>query len=314
MRTRVGFLVAMCGLIVGSCSGATVTTTTASDSTVDAFTFVGADGVESDTSDTSRIVALNGDLVEILFALGAGDRVVGRDLTATYPPEAVELPAVGLGRNLNAESVISLEPTLVIGDSQIAPLAAIKQIRQAGIPVVILNLEVALPGVSRKIATVAGILRLKAEGTALIAEVEAEVQLALDVAAQATSSPRVGYVYVRGPETLLMFGNGMPTHFLIEAAGGVDALGDIGVLFAQSLNAEELVAASPDVLITPTQGFEIIGGLDSFLALPGVLGTPAGMNGRVLTYDEALILGMGPRVGQALMELVLGLHPELVTP
>ncbi len=304
----------MCGLIVGSCSGATVTTTTASDSTVDAFTFVGADGVESDTSDTSRIVALNGDLVEILFALGAGDRVVGRDLTATYPPEAVELSAVGLGRNLNAESVISLEPTLVIGDTQIAPLAAIKQIRQAGIPVVILNLEVALPGVSRKIATVAGILRLKAEGTALIAEVEAEVQLALDVAAQATSSPRVGYVHVRGPETLLMFGNGMPTHFLIEAAGGVDALGDIGVLFAQSLNAEELVAASPDVLITPTQGFEIIGGLDSFLALPGVLGTPAGMNGRVLTYDEALILGMGPRVGQALMELVLGLHPELVTP
>ncbi|MDA2979557.1 MAG: ABC transporter substrate-binding protein [Actinomycetota bacterium] len=314
MRTRVGFIVAVFGLIVSSCSSTTVATTTPFQPAGSEFSFVGADGVESDTSDTSRIVVLNGDLVEVIFALGAGDQVVGRDLTATYPPEAVELPAVGLGRNLNAEAVINLAPTLVIGDTQVEPLAAIEQIRQAGIPVVILNLEAALPGVSRKISTVAAILGLNAEGETLISQVESEIQLALDVAAQATSSPRVGYVYVRGPEVLLMFGNGMPTHFLIQAAGGIDALGEIGVLFAQSLNAEELVAAAPDVLITPTEGFEIIGGLDSFLALPGVLGTPAGMSGNVLTYDEALILGMGPRVGQALMELVLGLHPELATP
>ena len=52
-------------------------------------------------------------------------------------------------------------------------------------------------------------------------------------------------------------------------------------------------------------------GVDGILALPGVSETPAGKNGAVLHYDEALLLGMGPRVGEALRQLVLDLHPEL---
>lgn len=273
--------------------------------------FTGVDGVESDVSDTSRIVVLNGDLTETVFALGAGDRVVGVDLTTTYPPEAVELPDVGLGRRLVAEEVLALNPTLVIGDTQIEPQTSIDQIRAAGIPVVILNTEVTLDGVIRKIRTVAEILGTVTEGEDLAAQVQGEIDAALELAATATRTPRVAYVYVRGPETLLMFGNGMPTHFLIEAASGVDAFGDSGVTFALPLNAETLVTASPDVLITPTEGFEIIGGLDSFLALPGISDTPAGRTQTVLTFDEALLLGMGPRTGQALADLIIGIHPEL---
>ena len=273
--------------------------------------FTGVDGVESDISDTSRIVVLNGDLTETVFALGAGDRVVGVDLTTTYPPEAVELPDVGLGRRLVAEEVLALNPTLVIGDTQIEPQSSIDQIRAAGIPVVILNTEVTLDGVLRKIRTVSEILGTATEGEALAAQVQGEIDAALELAAMATGTPRVAYVYVRGPETLLMFGNGMPTHFLIEAASGVDAFGDSGVTFALPLNAETLVTAAPDILITPTEGFEIIGGLDSFLALPGISDTPAGQKRAVLTFDEALLLGMGPRTGQALADLIIGIHPEL---
>lgn len=301
-------------MILAACSADSGEPTTTLPATSDDSTFVGADGVTSDISDTSRIVVLNGDLVEVMFALGAGDRVIGRDLTTTYPPEALAVPHIGLGRKLNAEAVIGLAPTLVIGDTQIEPLSAIEQIRAAGIPVVILDVEATLPGVSRKIKTVADILDLDDEGADLVRDVEAEVQEALDLVAQAADMPRVGYVYVRGPETLLMFGNGMPTHFLIEAAKGIDAFGEAGVTFAVPLDAEQLVAASPDVLITPIEGFDLIGGMDAFLALPGVSETPAGMTKAIITYDEALFLGMGPRTGEALMQLVLDLHPELAKP
>lgn len=301
-------------LFVVSCGDSPGNETASTVAEIASGQFESADGVITDISDTTRLVVLNGDLTEIVFALGAGDSVVGVDLTTTYPQEAADLPVVGLGRSLNAEKVIELAPTLVIADTQIGPPAAIDQIREAGIPMVFLRQESTLSGVSRKIETVASILDLEPEGEALIQTVQAEIDSALAVAAQATNTPQVGYVYVRGPETLLMFGTGMPTHFLIEAAGGIDVLGDNGVLFAQDLSAETLVTAAPEVLITSDEGFELIGGIDSFLALPGVSDTPAGRSRAIILYDEAEFLGMGPRVGQALMQLVLDLHPELSAP
>ena len=316
MRTTAIALVLAAAVGVGAC-GAGESGTQGSTSTVEATpeaptgSYEGADGVVSSIEDTSRIVSLNGDLTETIFALGAGDRVVGIDLTTTYPAQAAALPDVGLGRNLNAEAVIGLSPTLVIGDTQVEPITAIEQIRAAGIPVVILRAEVTLEGVIRKIGNVGEILDLPAEASALAEEVQAEIDDAVALAATATSEPRAAYLYVRGPETLLLFGNGMPTHFLIDAASAVDAAGDVGVVFAENLSAERLVTAAPEILITPEEGFEIIGGIDAFLALPGVSDTPAGRDGAVLTYDEALLLGMGPRVGEALRQLVIDLHPEI---
>jgi iron complex transport system substrate-binding protein len=316
-------LVVALSVIAPSCSSTSedpTTATTAELSDADAVsdagasqepTYEGIDGVTSSIADTSRIVSLNGDLTETIFALGAGDRVVGRDLTTTFPPEAEALPDIGLARNLNAEAVIALSPTLVVGDTQVEPEAAIEQIRAAGIPVVILQAEVTFEGVTRKIENMGRILGLETEAEALAASVQREIDDARALAATATSRPRVAYLYVRGPETLLVFGNGMPTHFLIEDANATDAAGDVGVVFAEDLSAETLVQAAPDILVTPEEGFEIIGGLDSFLALPGVADTPAGQNGAVLTYDEALLLGMGPRAGEALRLLTIGIHPEL---
>lgn len=309
-------VIAALGLVVVSCgsSGGTAETTTSTQPQLATGQFESADGAVTDVSDTSRLVVLNGDLTEIVFALGAGSSVVGIDLTTTYPPEAAALPDVGLGRNLNAEKVIDLAPTLVIADTQVGPDTVIDQIRNADIPVAIINQESTLEGVPRKIRTIASILGRENEGVALIDKVQKEINAALDVASGATSSPDVGYVYVRGPETLLMFGTGMPTHFLIEAAGGTDVFQENGVLFAQALSAEKLVTAAPEVLITSEQGFELIGGLDGFLALPGVADTPAAQSGMILRYDEALFLGMGPRVGEALMQLILDLHPDLSAP
>jgi iron complex transport system substrate-binding protein len=267
--------------------------------------------VATSIADTSRIVSLNGDLTETIFALGAGERIVGIDLTTTFPEEATSLPDVGLGRNVQAEAVIALSPTLVVGDTQIGPDAAIEQIRAAGIPVVILQAEVTLDGVARKIAAVGAILGLEQEADNLATQVQGAIDDALELASQASSTPRAAYVYVRGPETLLLFGNGMPTHFLFEAANAIDAAGEVDVVFAENLSAETLVTASPDIIVTPSAGFDIIGGLDAFLALPGIADTPAGRNRTIVTIDEALLLGMGPRVGEALEVLVRELHPEL---
>ncbi|MGI9585350.1 MAG: heme/hemin ABC transporter substrate-binding protein [Acidimicrobiia bacterium] len=308
MTFRVTALASLLLVAASACATNTEPSTTAA---AESDTYTGIDGVVASIADTSRIVSLNGDLTETIFALGAGEQVVGIDLTTTFPEAATSLPDVGLGRNLQAEAVIALSPTLVLGDTQVGPDSAIEQIRAAGIPVVILQSEVTLDGVARKISAVGEILGLEQAAIDLASEVDLAIDEGLALAATATSTPRVAYVYVRGPETVLLFGNGMPTHFLIEAAHAIDAAGEVEVVFAEDLNAETLVTASPDVIVTPTAGFDIIGGLDAFRALPGIADTPAGRSGRIVTIDEALLLGMGPRVGQALADLVRELHPEL---
>src|SRR6476469_4718844 len=82
-----------------------------------------------------RIVCVSKQMTEFLFALHLGNKIVGIDLTSTYPPETKNLTTVGYHRLLNAEGIISLEPTVVIHQGDIAPTSVMAQVQQVGIPV-----------------------------------------------------------------------------------------------------------------------------------------------------------------------------------
>ena len=291
-------------------SAAAITTTEA-----EGRVFVGADGVETTITDISRIVSLNGDLTEIIFELGLGDNVVGVDVTTTYPPEGAALndqgQTVGFAQQLTAEAVLRFEPTLVIGDTQVAPPEAIEQLREAGIPVVILETQTTLDEVETKINQVAEILDVPDEGAQLAERVMGEIDAARDLAAGDASDPRVAFVYVRGPQVVFLFGAGMATQAMIEGAGAVDAGVESGVFGPAPLTPEALVAAAPDVIVLPEAGLEALGGIEAFLAIPGVNDTPAAQNDAFLVYDEAYFFNLGPRTGRALDEFVQDLYPGI---
>lgn len=289
----------------------TSTTTQPTDGGAETVTFTGADGVVSTITDTSRIVSLNGDLTEIIFELGAAEKVVATDITTTYPAEAEGLPDVGFGQQLVPEPVLAFEPTLVIADTQVGPPEVLQQIRDAGVPVVVLEYQSELSGVATKIGQVAEILGLQEAGDELAGRVEGEIAAAEARAAAATTTPNVAFVYTRGPELVLLFGAGMPTSAMIEAAGGTDVAAAAGVFGAVPVTPEALVAAAPDVIVLPEAGLAALGGVEAFLAVPGVSETPAGETGSFLAYDEAFFFNFGPRVGQALDQFVTDLHPEL---
>lgn len=327
-RTALIALALATTVVLAACSSDADTTTTTSSGTPeetstsvaattpsDVQTFVGADGVETTIGDISRIVSLNGDLTEIIFALGLGDTVVGVDVTTTYPPEAAALndqgETVGFAQQLAAEAVLRFEPTLVIGDQQVGPPEVIEQLRGAGIPVVILETQVTLDGVETKILQVAEILGAPEEGAELADRVMGEIDAAIDLAAADDSDPKIAYVYARGPQVLLLFGAGMPTQGMIEGAGAIDAGAETGVFGPVALTPEALLAAAPAVIVLPEAGLAALGGIEAFLELPGVAETPAGQNEAFLAYDEAYFFNLGPRAGQALDEFVRDLYPGI---
>jgi iron complex transport system substrate-binding protein len=276
--------------------------------------FIGADGVATTVGDTSRIVSLTGDITEIIFDLGLGENVVAVDITTTYPPQAEELKSsganVGFGQALAAESVLRHEPTLVLGDESIAPAETIEQLRNAGIPVIILKYQTTLAGVEDKINQVATILGVPDAGADLARSVMTEVAEAQERAADADEQPRIVYLYTRGPSLLLLFGHGMPTQAMIEGAGAIDvgaALGEGAI----PLTPEALISVVPDVIVLPESGIEGLGGFDALLEIPGIAETPAGANRAFLAYDEAYFFNLGPRVGAALGEFVDDIYPGL---
>ena len=299
---------------------AAVTTTTAATTTTQAPTttaaaaviITGDDGVVSEITDATRIVSLSGDLTEILFALDAGDRVVAIDVTTTYPEDATAMPVVGFGQALAPEPVLAFSPTVVLANELSGPPEVIQQLRTAGIPVVVLATGGSFDAVGNKIRTIATLVGAVEEGETLATQVEAEITAATDLAAAAASTPRVAFIYSRGPQLMLLFGIGMGTNPMITGANAIDVGAESGVFGAVPLSAEALIAAAPDVVVLPESGLEALGGIDALLAaIPGLAETPAGEAGAFLAYDEAFFFNLGPRVGQALMQFVLDLHPEL---
>jgi iron complex transport system substrate-binding protein len=270
-------------------------------------TFAGADGVLSDTSDRTRIITLSGDLTEFVFELGAGDSVVATDLTTVHPDSAVALPKVGVGRFLSAEAVLKHDPSLVIGDTQTAPQSAVHQIRASGVPVIIMDVSTTFDIMYHKIDDLGAILGAKEAATALRSRLQAEIEAAGTAMESTADSPSAAYVYTRGPDVMLLFGSGMVSHPVIEAAGARDAGSSAGIDGSIPVTPEALIAAEPAVIIVPSEGLEALGGIDGLLSIPGIAETPAGINGRILAYPEGDFLTMGPRIARSIAALSVDL-------
>jgi iron complex transport system substrate-binding protein len=272
---------------------------------------------------TARIIPLDGDVAEVVFALGLGDRVVATDLSATYPPEADALPQIGYQRALSAEPILAFEPTVVIGTDVAGPPEAIEQLERVGVPVAIVPTPSGAGGPAAKIRAVAEVLGVRGAGERLAGEVDAAIAAATpdDPASSPAAGLRVAMLYVRGSAVQLLFGEGTGIDWIVEATGASDVADELGIVDTAQVTAEALAAAAPDVLLVTEDGLASVGGLDALVALPTIAGTPAAEHRSVLAYDAQLMLGNGPRTGEFLATLIddLGelrtrLGPDLEAP
>lgn len=270
------------------------------------------DGVDVTITDASRILAVDlyGTYAEIVFSLGLGDRVVGRDV-ATGFPQAAHLPVVsGTGHDLNLEAILALDPTVVLTDSSIGPAEVLDQLREAGVAVVQLDPARTLAGIDEHITAVAQALGVPEAGSELIARVDGELAEARQAVPAGTDAPRVAFLYVRGSAGVyLMGGPGSGADSLIEAVGGQDAGTAIGLDTPFTpITSEGMINAAPDVLLVMSHGLESVGGVDALVAMPGIGQTPAGENRRVIDVPDAELLSFGPSTSRTVLALAQALY------
>lgn len=265
-------------------------------------TVTSTDGVEVTVTDVSRIVVATGSIAEIVYSLALGDLVVGRDISTTFPA-AADVPVVTNGHDLNAEGVLSLRPTLVLGDTTTGPPEVVAQLRAAGVPVVLVDEAWTLDDVAPRMRAVAATLGVADAGERLLARTTADID---EAAANAALSPdlRVAFLYLRGTVGVyLIGGDGSGADALVEALGATDAGSEAGLGPFTPITSEALIDAAPDVILVMTRGLDSVGGIDGLLKLPGVAQTPAGRDGRVIAVEDGLLLNFGPRTGRVLQLL-----------
>lgn len=254
-----------------------------------------------------RIVSIGGAVTETIYALGAASSLVGVDTTSLYPSAARMLPSVGYARQLSAEGVLSLAPSLVIASDEAGPAAVLRQLEAAKVPVQVLAAEDNLAGVVQRTRKLATLLDRDDAGRTLVTQLQREAQAAGDkIATYPGKPPRVLFILAHSMSQLRVAGQKTAADAMLALAGATNALN--GFDGYKPLNPEAAIAAAPDVLLVTDQGLAAAGGIDGLLRAPGLASTPAGRARRVASLDALWLLGFGPRLPSAMLALADGLR------
>ncbi|BDZ41642.1 ABC transporter substrate-binding protein [Paraoerskovia sediminicola] len=270
-----------------------------------------ADGGEVTVTDTSRIIAVDlyGTLGEIVWSLGLGDQVVGRDASTAFT-EAADVPVVtGDGHALNVEAVLGLDPSVILADDSILTDATRTRLESSDVPVVLFDATRTLDGIEPRIEAVATALGVPDAGTELAERTAAEICAAVATVPAETGDPTVAFLYLRGGNIKLLFGPGSGADELLAAVGAVDAGTEIGLSREyEPITSEALIASAPDAYLVMSGGLESAGGVDALWAMPGVGQTPAGEGQRVVDVPDSDLLTFGPRTAATIVALSAALY------
>ena len=251
-----------------------------------------------------RLVSVGGAITETLYRLGVQDRLVGVDSTSLFPLEAQRLPGVGYARSLSAEGLLALRPSLVLATAEAGPPAVLQQLRAAGLRLELLELPHHIEGVLARTRRLGELTDRRASAEALALEIHAAWQQALPRVSG--RPPRVLFVLAHAPGQARLAGRDTVADAMIRAAGARNAFAEVSGY--KPINAEAVLAAQPDWILSTAQGLAAVGGLEGLARQPGLGQTQALRAGRVLAPDALQLLGFGPRAPQALAELVQAFH------
>ena len=256
-----------------------------------------------------KIVSLTPAATETLFALGLGDRVVGKvEDFSTYPEAAAKVPDVAKFGSVDVEKIVGLGADLVIaGGANFNPPASIARLRSLGVPVLVIF----APDVKTALADI-GLVGRATGRVAEAAAVVARIRSAFDAVSAATASLPKARVYYELDATNGYFGPA-PDYFgteMIGVAGG-DPLTS-GTNGVYTIEAEKILSFDPEVILLGDAAYGVT--TDQVGQRPGWSMVAAVRSGTVRPIDDVIVTRPGPRLAEGIRALAIAIHPGLVLP
>ena len=265
---------------------------------------------ESTPDEVTRIIAISGSITEIIYALGAEDKLVAVDSTSMYPVSALERhPDVGYMRALSAEPVLSVDPDVILAIDDAGPPEVLEQLQAVGVKILTIPDEPSIEGVYRKIRRIAGILGREQRGEQLISDMEREYRDVAIVLSEAETRPEVLFLLSFGRGAPLAAGRDTSAHSMISLAGGNNVMAQVSGY--KAITPEAIIAADPEIVVVLQRTFALYGDKEKLFALPELATTPAAREGRLSIFDGLYLIGFGPRTVSAVRDLAAEFHPDL---
>jgi iron complex transport system substrate-binding protein len=255
-----------------------------------------------------HVVSLAPSNTEILFAVGAGSQVVGRDEFSDYPEEAKSIASVGgsMGQ-YSAEAIVALKPDLVLV-AEINTPELVKQLEDLGLTVYYLKNPLTLEEMYTNLEIVGQLTGH--DVTELVDSLKARVAAVDEKIMPLSSRPTVFYeIDATDASKPYSYGPGTFGDLLIQRAGGVNlvTLASITDAYPQ-VSLEQIVATNPGIIILGDSMWGVT--VDSVLTRPGWEGLDAVKNNQIFAFDDNLVSRPGPRLVDGLEQLAKLLHPD----
>jgi iron complex transport system substrate-binding protein len=257
----------------------------------------------------ARIVSIGGAITEILYALGFEDRLAGVDSTSLYPSAALrDKPNVGYMRQLSAEGVLGLNPSLVLAMQGSGPKETIEILEAARVPLVMVPETFSEQGLLDKIALVGRAMDAGPRAECLTRVVADDLAQLRELRGKVAKPVRVMFVMSLLNGRALVAGKNTAANEIIQLAGGLNAID--GYEGYKPVSDEAIIAAKPDVVLSIARSRDSVEA-EAVFAHPAFALTPAASNKAFISMEGLYLLGFGPRTAAAARDLSLKLYPAL---
>lgn len=258
---------------------------------------------ESPAPEARRIVSIGGDVTEIIYALGEEARLVGRDSTSLFPPQALALPDVGYMRQLSPEGVMSTNPDLILATEGSGPPETLAVLTNAQVRFETVPERYDPQGIAAKIGQVGALLGVPEKAAALTRAVEADLAAAAADAAKRpeTARRRVLFILSMQGGKVMAAGGGTAADAIIGLSGAINAAG--AFTGYKPMTDEAIITARPDVVLMMTRGGTHAASDGDLFVHPALALTPAARTKHVIRMDGLQLLGFGPRTAAAIRML-----------
>ena len=249
----------------------------------------------SQAEDSSRVTIAGGSLTEIIYLLRQEDKLVAVDITSNFPEEAKQLPSIGYVRALSAEGVLSLSPSLILGEDDTGPPAVMEQLSRVGIQIEIIPEENTADGIIKKVKCVAEILgvndNIKDETLSNLNADANELKLLTET--NKKEPPKVMFILSMESGSPTVGGRGTSADGLIKMTGALNVMDSFEGW--KPVSTEAIIQAKPDFILISERGLNSFGSIEKLGQHPSLVFTPAAKNNNIIAMDGMAMLGFGPR-------------------
>ena len=245
--------------------------------------------------DSSKTVIAGGSLTEVVYFLEQEEKIIGVDITSNFPPATSELPSIGYVRALSTEGILSLKPSLILGEDDTGPPLVVEQLSLTGLDVRILEEDHTSLGILRKIECLSEVLNTKSKDTLSKIDLIKDDINYLNELAQENKESGIKVMLILNMQgtSPIVAGNGTSGDGFIKMTGASNAANKFEGW--KPISSESIISYNPDYIIITNRGMNSFPDIESLASTTSLKFTNAAREGKILNEDGMAMLGFGTR-------------------